>query len=182
MRVAPIFAVASLVAGCWVEPAPRPTDPRVVPTSRATLTTGRSLVAASGDGAGVFVKYNSGGHWQLAWTCDTSTSHQPCAFDLRVVATGLSNLAVAGTDARLSRNNAPTTGFGLQTTTSVTTDLATFDAAPGASIVVQATINGASYPEYLFFVGACRPTPGGADDCDVATAPSLPIELVPSAP
>lgn len=156
--------------GCWVEPAPSRTDPgHPVATSKAVLDSGRTLVAAPGDGAGVFVTYSTEGQWQVSWTCDTNLSHQPCAFDLRVYVDGMTDLALAGSDARLTRT---ASGFTVQTTTSTTTDTASFRGTAGAPATIAVTINGANYPQFLFFVA----------DGKVATAPSLPIELTPSIP
>lgn len=165
------LGAAALSAGCWVEPAPTTrTDPtRPVATSRATLDTGRTLVATPGDGAGVFVTHGVDGQWNVSWTCDTNTSKQPCGFELRVFVDGMTDLAVGGTDARLTRTAA---GFVVQTNTGASLDQATFRGTPGASVTIAATINGHAYPEFFFFV----------QDGKVATAPSLPIELTPSAP
>lgn len=165
------LAAPLLSIGCWVEPAPSTrTDPtRPTPASRATLDAGRTLVATPGDGAGVFVTVGTDGLWQISWTCDTNTSKQPCGFELRVFVDGMSDLAVGGTDARLTRTAA---GFVVQTTTGANLDTATFRGSAGAPVTIAATINGRAYPEFFFFV----------QDGKVATAPSLPIELTPSTP
>ncbi len=163
------LAASSASMGCWVEPASTRDTSRPVATAKAVLDSGRTLVVAPGDGAGVFVTYSTEGQWQVSWTCDTNVSGQPCAFDLRVYVDGMTDLALAGSDARLTRTTA---GFTVQTTTRATTDTASFRGTPGAPATLAVTINGASYPQFLFFVA----------DGKVATAPSLPIELTPSTP
>jgi hypothetical protein len=47
------------------------------------------LTATPGDGVVVAVEYQTGGHWNIWWTCDTNKSQQGCPFDNVVtVATG----------------------------------------------------------------------------------------------
>ena len=43
-----------------------------------------SMMQSPGQGVGVFTQYDSGGHWYVWWTCDTSISNESCAFAIKV--------------------------------------------------------------------------------------------------
>ena len=54
----------------------------------AVVDTNRSLSATAGQGVGVFVEYDSGGHWDITWTCDTALSKESCDFSLAFTVVG----------------------------------------------------------------------------------------------
>ncbi len=171
---------ATAMVGCWVEPAPsRRYDPPPgtpatpapsTPPPRISIDANKTLHASPGRGAGVFVSYSAGGTWTIAWTCDTYVNAgSTCPFDIAVGTHGLSELeatpstVVAESDA---------TSFRIRATTTTTLDSATFKVAAGGAIAISMRLRGQPYPSLLFY------TSNGA----LATAPTDPIELVPSEP
>ena len=144
--------------------APPPSTPPV----RLVIDTGRTLTAQPGVGAGIFVTYQGDGHWQLQWTCDTKASGNTCDFDVSVAADRIQNYSAVpgGTTVALDAHS-----FRVQSTTGSTLDGAQFDTAPGASIVVSESINGTPTPTLMFYVANGK----------LATAPTDPVEFVPSA-
>src|SRR5579872_4762858 len=50
----------------------------------AVVDTGQTLSAPAGQGVGVFIEYQTGGHWHLAWTCDTELTGRDCPFVIAV--------------------------------------------------------------------------------------------------
>ena len=173
--------VTTLALGCWVEPAhqrrgpspePTPAAPSPEPTTpRLTIDTGRTLHASPGQGAGLFVTAQSGGAWLLEWTCDSAVNPgSTCPFEIAVGTTGLAATPVAlPATALVSSDEAQ---LRIKTTTTSTIDRVTFRTTPGASISLSMRLRGQPYPSLVFFVS------GGA----LSTAPTDPIELVPSEP
>ncbi len=115
------------------------------------VDTDRTLTATPGQGVGVFVQYQAGGRWQVAWTCDTSLTNLSCGFQVDItVATG----SITGTEgpslASLQQVNAQEIDVATSTTTGQ--DGVSFATAPGATITVDAAMNGMRNGSYLFFV------------------------------
>jgi hypothetical protein len=177
--------IVSAMAGCVVElsdsaqasaggPAPSPGPGCTQPNNTGTppalaLDTGRTLSATPGDGAGIFVTYQSGGHWSLQWTCDTNASGQPCAFDVSVSASSINAYTALPANATVAQT---AQSFRAQTNTTSTLDGATFDTPAGAPIVMSATINGCAMPNLTFYVSGAK----------LQTAPTDPVEFVPTDP
>jgi hypothetical protein len=119
----------------------------------------RTMSATPGDGVGVFTQYETGGHWDIWWTCDTSKTSLPCAFDITVsVTTGtIANVASQGL---LSDNGddltQSTTQIEATTTTTTALQGVTFDTVvPDGTvpiITLNATLSGQEDGSYLFFV------------------------------
>ena len=55
------------------------TQPLVV----VDVDTGGTLVTTPGNGIGVYVEYQSGGHWRVSWTCDSSLTNLSCSLRRR---------------------------------------------------------------------------------------------------
>jgi hypothetical protein len=119
----------------------------------------RTMSATPGEGVGVFTQYESGGHWDVWWTCDTNKTSLPCAFDITVsVTTG--TIANAATQGLLSDNGdaLAQSSQQLEATTTTTTTLQgmTFDTVVPAGttpiITLNATLSGQEDGSYLFFV------------------------------
>jgi hypothetical protein len=186
---APIFAIAISIGlglvGCFVEPAPRKqpqpyapqptttvpttTPPSTTPPPKVAIDKGKTLIAQPGAGAGVFITYPGDGRWAIQWTCDTNYSGLTCPFDIAVGANNLSALVATPTNAVPSFD---ATGFHAHTDTGATLDSVQFSTDPGASITVSVFLRGAPVTNLVFFVS----------DGKLATEPTDPIELVPSAP
>jgi hypothetical protein len=115
------------------------------------VDTDGTLMEAGGQGVGVFVEYQAGGRWQVSWTCDTSVTNLPCAFQVGVsVTTG----SITGTEgpsaAELSQTSAEE--ITVATTTTAGEDGVSFETTPGATITLNASMNGMENGSYLFFV------------------------------
>jgi hypothetical protein len=174
------IALVALSLGCWVEPAndrasrgaPTPAAPRpATEQPRLSIDTGRTLHATPGGGAGLFVSYQSGGGWKLEWSCDTNVNRgSTCPFEIAVGAQGLVTRPEASPAAALVESDA--TSFRIRTTTTTTLDSVSFSTEPGAPIALSMRLRGQPYPSLVFFVSN-----GG-----LSTAPTDPIELVPSEP
>jgi hypothetical protein len=166
-------------SGCWVDvdnnrrappstqtQTPVPTEP----TPRVSIDTDRSLEAQPGNGAGLFITYSAGGHWNLKWTCDTKLvpSHS-CKFELAVGTHGIHEISSTPANA-LVEKDAET--FQIKTVTTTTIDSVDFRTDPGGAIALTMRIDGQPWPKLIWYVS----------DGQLSKAPSDPIELVPSAP
>jgi hypothetical protein len=122
----------------------------------ALIDTNQTMNVAPGQGVGVFVEYDSGGNWNVWWTCDSSidSANPACTFDVKMTAQSgeITNL----TPQKLESGDAVTqpTSASLEatTTTSTGTDGVTFTTTPGAQILLDATVGGQHDGRYVFFV------------------------------
>jgi hypothetical protein len=122
----------------------------------AIIDTNQTMDVRPGQGVGVFAEYDTGGNWNVWWTCDSSvdSSNPACAFDVKITAqsgqiTNLVNQKLETGDSVTQ----PTTGsLEAITTTSTGTDGVTFTTTPGAQILVDATIGGEHDGQFIFFV------------------------------
>ena len=118
----------------------------------------RTMNASPGDGVGVFTQYQSGGHWNVWWTCDTNKTSQPCSFDVTVtVSTGsIANAAGQALERGDTVTQASPQQLEVVTTTTTAVDGVTFDTVvPSGTtpiITLDAKLSGAENPSYLFFV------------------------------
>lgn len=170
MRLLPLLAVAiavpSLVA-CVVESRRDPPPDTVTPTPTATVPQPQQPLVVSidtnqtmnnitgGDGVGVFVEYQAGGHWHVLMTCDTNKSGQNCNFDLKLTpdSGALTNYAVA-TGTANPANLAPMGQSGIEATALMTTEVAdfTFDGTPGVRLTIDASVSTLHSGDFFFFV------------------------------
>lgn len=176
-----LFTIVTVtaVSGCFYEtsssrraPPPNTTTPGTTPpkteTPRLSIDTGRTLIASPGQGVGLFVTYTKGGQWKLEWTCDSNVSRShACSFEIAVGTNGFGGLSTTPTNAIAQRD---AQSFNLRTVTTTTLDAATFTTEPGAAIGLTMRVDGQVFPKLMFFVS------GG----ELTTAPSDPIELVPT--
>lgn len=140
------------------------------PPPRVSIDTGRTLHASPGQGVGLFITYTSGGNWKLEWTCDTNVSRShACRFEIAVGTHGVTEIASTPASAVVQRD---AESLRISTVTTTTLDTATFKTEPGGAIAVAMRMDGQPFPRLMFFVS----------DGQLSTAPSDPIELVPSEP
>jgi hypothetical protein len=177
MGLAGLVAVPFLVFACVVDNGPSSGDGYGYSGSGGTTSTGypsadggapsahpmtvaidtnQTMSAAPGQGVGVFVTYDTGGNWNVWWTCDTDvdTSNPPCAFDVKITAqsgaiTNVVPQKLEGTDAITQTSAASVEGI---TTTTTGTDGLTFTTEPGAKILLSATVGGQYDGRFIFFV------------------------------
>ena len=142
----------------------------------------RTMNATPGEGVGVFTQYQTGGHWDVWWTCDTSKTSLPCAFDVTVtVSTGtIANVAGQTLAAAEAPTQASTQSVELVTTTTTGIDGMTFDTVVPVGttpiITLNAKLNGVDDAQYLFFVQ------DGEINGNYAGMLTVPLMLEPSSP
>ncbi len=114
----------------------------------------KTMTAQPGQGVGVFTEYQTGGHWHVWWTCDTSRSLASCSFDVSVsVASGAIANAIGEALEPSDQLVQPSPGqVEVITQTSTGSDGIRFDTPPGAIITLDAKLNGAAESDLLFFV------------------------------
>jgi hypothetical protein len=133
----------------------------------AVVDTGQTLSAPAGQGVGVFIEYQTGGHWHLAWTCDTELTGRDCPFAIAVnvassgTGPGVDGGADIGTianvvDELMSPGAAwkmpVLSQLSVSSTTSTALDGIGFDTFPGATITLTVTLSGAENGSFFFFV------------------------------
>jgi len=108
----------------------------------------------AGKGVGVFTQYESGGHWTVSWTCDTTLTNLSCNFQIGVtVASGAITNPASNFTGQADQLAQPSAGAVSATTVTTTTaDAITFDTAPGAVITLDAKLDGNESGAFLFFV------------------------------
>ena len=69
------------------------------------VDTGGTLLTTPGNGIGVYVEYQTGGHWRVSWTCDTSLTSLSCNFvvDASVTAGTIASTGSDGLERRRLR-------------------------------------------------------------------------------
>ncbi|MGH7438285.1 MAG: hypothetical protein ACRENE_21580 [Polyangiaceae bacterium] len=133
----------------------------------AVVDTGQTLTAPAGQGVGVFIEYQTGGHWLISWTCDTELTGHDCPFALAVdVMSGGAGPApeggaAPGTIANVVDQLTAADGawrtpnadeLSVSTTTTTNVDAIGFDTYPGATITLTVTLSGVENGSFLFFV------------------------------
>jgi hypothetical protein len=155
-------------------PDPTPADPNAV--ADVTVDADATLTLDPGNGVGLFVEYQSGGHWSLLTTCDTLVSKRACAFDVAINALDggmFGNVQAQNPGPNDSVSVAGHSSIQMSTDTSLEASGATFDATPGATIRVEAHLDGADARQFVFAVSGGKVVKG------VLTNP---VTFTPSAP
>jgi hypothetical protein len=142
----------SRASGGSTKPSPEP--------MLAHVDDNMKLNASPGQGVGVFTQYETGGQWNIWWTCDTSITSENCPFDIQVSAEkGSITNAMSQGFASSDSLSAPTPGAGvtsggIEAKTLTTTGIQgiTFDTEPGATITLSATVGGLYNGQFLFWV------------------------------
>ncbi len=122
----------------------------------ALIDTNQTMNVAPGQGVGVFVEYDTGGNWNVWWTCDTSIdpANPSCAFDVKITAQSgvITNLATSKLEPGDSVTQPTGASLEATTTTSTGSDGVTFTTAPGERILLDASISGQHDGNFVFFV------------------------------
>jgi hypothetical protein len=145
------------------------------------VDTNQTMTASPGQGVGVFVQYQSGGHWNVWWTCDTDKTSLDCHFQVIVtVATGtLTNLATQSIEGGATVSQVNAQQLDAFTTTSTGVDGMTFDTPIETElpvITVNASVDGAQSGSFLFFVQ------GGKINGGYTKTLTNPLQFEPSSP
>ncbi len=111
----------------------------------------QTLESTPGQGIGVYVEYETGGHWRVTWTCDTGLTNLSCNF---VVDASVTTGAITNPTAAISSDNASLRQLSAQdvqstTLTTSSVDGVFFDTSPGAKLTVSVQLNA---PVSFFFV------------------------------
>ena len=111
----------------------------------------QTLESTPGNGIGVYVEYETGGHWRVSWTCDTALTNLSCNFMVdAVVASGeITNPAALGSGSETSFTQPNAQRIQSTTTTTSGMDGVLFDGPPGARLTVTVQLNA---PVSFFFV------------------------------
>ena len=185
--VAFVVALAAAASGCapWSEVdgtamssrALRPCDAAETDdVAVVTIDTDATLSLTPGDTEGIFVQYARGGHWNLSTTCDTRSSGQSCTFDVVIspsdgaTLSGVQGQSLSSDDTLELRSDGTVR---LVTSTSYGTNGISFDADPGATIEIDALIDGAAQPSLVNVV---------SDGAVLAGVPTNPVDFSPSDP
>lgn len=197
LTAATTLAFSGVLAGCiFVEdhhsrstdtsstPTTEPTEPSesttpttpTKPTTQTSIDPGKALETKAGDGVGVFVEYQPGGHWHVWTACDTNTSGVSCQFD--VFATPVSggelfNLNAEGLEGKTDTVSKEAGSLHLAASTSIEFDGMTFDSTPGAIVEIEALFDGDADPHVLYWYG---------DGVLHQGAPTNPIDFKPTGP
>jgi hypothetical protein len=108
-------------------------------------TNGQLVLPPGGQGIGVYVTYDQGGHWTISWTCDTAVTNLPCPYvvDASVAA------AAGSIDNAMANPSSSDAAFAIvsaqeiraTTTTTTGIDAMTFDTTPGAIVTVAVQLD-----------------------------------------
>lgn len=141
-----------------------------------TIDSDEGIEADPGEGAGVFLEYQSGGSWELFTTCDTAVSDLLCEFDILLsVPLGYDFEQVVETELESDDYIVQVERGVMQLLwlTDVDFDRISFETEPGQTLRLDVLLDGLEDPEIVFWIGY------GA--LQIA-APSNPLDLTPSEP
>ncbi len=142
--------------------------------ARSTIDVDRQIEIDAGQGAGAFIEYSAGGHWQLRTTCDTAKTNQSCQFDILITPqdnSSISNVLPSDLEPEDTVQPFETASYQFLATTSSDIDGITFDSDPGAAISVDVFLDGTCAEPFVFWIGDGALHPG---------EPTNPLILVPS--
>jgi hypothetical protein len=140
----------------------------------AVIDTDELLDVEAGEGAGAFVEYEAGGTYHITTSCDADNGGD-CLWD--IVVAPVSGEIASAAPADLEGNDSLSFGSGDQLRLVAETgrdfDGFVVETEPGATLEIDALLDGGCGNRYLFWVG---------DGALHGGAPSNPMRLSPSAP
>jgi hypothetical protein len=173
LTLAAVAGLGAASSGCYVITSPGDG----APIQQASLDTDATMTVKGGAGAGAFVQYKSGGHWDVYTSCDFSTSGVPCTFSVIITTVDatatLSNVAGQALGDEDAAQLDADGSISLTTQTSTGLDGVTFDADPGATVEVDITLDGVDHPELCDWVSAGKVVLG---------ADTNPVDFIPTSP
>ncbi|WP_438028381.1 hypothetical protein [Sorangium sp. So ce233] len=153
-------------------PPPPPTNNPM----RVSIDTDALLSSEPGEGVGIFVEYAAGGTWTLWTTCDTNQSQVACSFDLYAsVDTSSELFDIEGID--IEKTDATrlvdegVAYFHAETGSDI--DAMAFTTTEGAVVRLEAYLDGAQEPRYVYWFG---------DGILHEGAPTNPLDFEPTVP
>jgi hypothetical protein len=111
----------------------------------------QTLESTPGKGIGVYVEYETGGHWRISWTCDTLLTNLSCNFMVAAAVTSGEITNGAALDPASSASVTQPNAAQVQSTSTTTSgvDGVLFDGPPGSRVTVTVQLNA---PLSFFFV------------------------------
>lgn len=162
------------------DPPPRCTAPGPS-AGRVYIEADEFLEAPAGEGAGVFIEYESGGGWHVWVSCDTLISGQSCKFDVFAQVIGGSIGHVVGDSLgpgdAVYQDCSDTAQLITKTRSNISGMY--FDASPGATVQFDILLDGAPYPELVYWYGNHRRGQGSEVRYG---APGNPVAITPNTP
>ena len=143
--------------------------------AQSRIDVDRQIEVDAGQGAGVFIEYGSGGHWQVTTSCDTLFTSTTCAWNVTVNSldgAALSNVAATDLESDDKLGAVGSASYQMRATTDVDLDGFSFDADPGSHVRVEAYIDDSCAIQYFYWVG---------DGALHSGSPTNPLDLAPSA-
>jgi hypothetical protein len=156
-----------------------PTCPPASPSIAQTeIQTGIGLSATPGTGAATNLEYLGNGAWHIFVTCDTLIYGYACAFDVTARTVDGSPIQAITTDGDDPAGPLGGDTAALRSSTTTEIDGMHFVTAPGTSVRVTSLLDGCADYGSMLLIG--RGVPG--DPTPVYSAPTDPLELLPTAP
>lgn len=126
--------------------ASAPTQPLLV-----DVDANQTLETQPGNGLGVYVEYETGGHWLVWWTCDTNRTGDACHYQINAsVAEGaITNVAGQNLEGNDSVTQPNAQSVSATTTTTGGADGVLFDTTAGEAVMVSVTVDA---DVFFFFV------------------------------
>ena len=153
-----------------------PDCPSTAEAVQAKIDVDSQIAIDAGQGAGVFIEYQSGGHWRLTTSCDTVKTNTSCGWDIIVTPEdGQSLTNIVTSDLEPDDSVLPykdNVSYRLIATTNADLDGFAFDTGPGAAVRVDAFLDEQCALPYFFWVG---------DGALHSGSPTNPLILVPTA-
>jgi hypothetical protein len=132
---------------------PSPSTP-----AQTSIDVDKQIEIQAGDGAGVFVEYAAGGHWQIRTACDTLKNNADCSWDVLVTpedGTSIVNVVADDLESNDSIGPYPDDSVSYQLLASTGSDIDgfSFDSEPSASVMVDAYLDDQCALSYFYWVG-----------------------------
>lgn len=155
-----------------------PTDPGTVPqeVSQVDIQPDRVLESTPGEGVGIFVEYQTGGHWRVWTTCDTFSSKQICSYSIFASTTRAEHLRAYATEDAEGYDEVKDLGGGMVqflADTDSDTDALVLDVEEGQPLDLEVYIDGQNAQPYVYWV---------SDDIVHGGAPDNPVRFLPQLP
>jgi hypothetical protein len=139
-----LFSGAVLAGGCIVVHDDHDS------TTYTTIDAGHELTAVLGEGAGVFVEYQLGGHWRVWTSCDTAITERSCDYEIHVTAAhSIDSVHEEAFEAgdHVDLFGADTLVFYAHTTT--VSDAIELTTPAGERLQIEVVLDGVLAPDYL---------------------------------
>lgn len=147
-----IALLAAATSGCFIsadagDPAPPSTTP-----DRESIDTNAHMPVAGGEGAGLWVEYQTGGAWDVYTSCDTHLGNRPCDFDVILSAASISGPELHDQEPVDTLELRADGTLRMITGTAAGLDGVRFTTDPGAAIQIDMLLDGQAQPRFINWV------------------------------